>query len=124
MTVMTMKEISKFLENSKGKDVPDTIDGLQGRIAEINEVIESLAETSVNAQEIILKKMTEKQFAEFMNSVAKITTFTCISNGVSNGKGVGLMMAIMSGELQGYTHSVILATIGALINEEILEEIL
>lgn len=116
MTVMTMKEISKFLEDSKDSSVPETMEGLEGRMSEINDVIESLAETSASAKDIICKRLTEKEFAEFMNSVSKITVFAA----VANEGGMGLMMSMISGELQGYTHSVILATIGALINEEIL----
>jgi hypothetical protein len=35
-------------------------------------------------------------------------------------KGVAMLRADLSGELKAYTHTVILATIGALIEEEIL----
>lgn len=120
MTVMTMKEITEFMKTVRSQSVPETRDGLEERINEINDVIESLADASTLAKDIVLKKMTEKDFVQFMEAVAKVTVFTGAANNEGDAGGVGMLVALMSGDLQGYTHSVILATIGALINEEIL----
>lgn len=116
MTVMTMKELVDFVEKVKENPNIGTNDEIEKRVEQIDTVIGSLAETSEAARDIILNRMTEREFAQFMNSISKITVFAA----VATDGGIGLMMAMMSGELQGYTHSVILATIGTLINEEIL----
>lgn len=116
MTVMTMKEIVEFVEEVKESPHLEDSDDIEERVDQIDQAIESLAETSITARDIILKRMTEKEFAQFMNSISKITVFAALANE----EGVGLMVSMATGELQAYTHSVILATIGALINEEVL----
>lgn len=67
------------------------------------------------AESVILAKMPEKDAVTTMLLVQKFVAATCSANG-----NTGILLAEMDGSLQAYTHTVILATIGLLMDEEVL----
>src|SRR5687767_12343116 len=114
MTVMKMKEITDLSE-SLANSVPTSQEEVERITGEVDNILNALGESAEQAREIIMAKMPEKDYVDFLQTLQKITTFSSAMRGEFS-----LTMAMASGELTGYTHSVILATIGALINEEIL----
>lgn len=115
MNVMKMKEITELLSAIGKNGIPSNSEELEKTMDRINSVVGTLGDEAQQAKEIITAKMPERDLVEFFETVQKVTVFGAAANG-----DFGMMMAMASGELTSYTHSVILATIGALINEEIL----
>jgi len=67
------------------------------------------------AQDVVLERISEKDFVRFMLMVQRAVSAMIITEGRE-----GLLLAELEGSLQGYTHTVALAIIGALIEDEVL----
>jgi|SRR5688572_5710203 len=116
MNVMKMKEIiaehekiGNGLNELNLKEVLENAD----RVRKMSESVEDGAE---KFKTILLQKIPEKTFVEFMEAMQTLT----LSAMASNGCGFTLLQAHASGDLEGYTHTVLFSVIGVLINEEIL----
>ena len=79
------------------------------------ELIKEFRKSFRISKDIILQSIDEVKFTKFMTMVQKTTVAVCALRGNEN-----LAIADLSGELYGYTHTVVLTIIGALIQEEIL----
>ncbi len=80
-----------------------------------NNLFDELEKDMDVAKDIILAKMSERDLVNFMLMVQKMAVTACMMSGSKF-----ILQADISGELQGYTHSVVLSVIGALIQDEIL----
>ena len=83
------------------------------------QMIELMKEANANcdlAESVLKERIPEEKLVKFILMLQKMS----VSYVAGNGKGSSLVICDMCGELQSYTHTVILATIGALIREEIL----
>lgn len=76
---------------------------------------EELFLSSEKAASIITSKLDEGDFVKLMAMIQKSVVAELATKGCT-----GMLRADMGNELQMYTHSVILATIGLLIQDEIL----
>ena len=66
------------------------------------------------ARDVILAGMPEERFVKLVAMIQKISVVLGLGNGTL------VARADISNELQSYTHTVVLATIGALIEDEVL----
>ena len=94
-----------LLENLKNEEMAESVYSLVGELRDDTEV----------ATSTILASMTEEQFVKLLLMIQKMS----VSLGVAEGE-TQVLKADMSGELQGYTHTVVLAVIGELIQDEVL----
>lgn len=67
------------------------------------------------AKEFLTERMVEKDFTRFMLLVQKTVVAVMLDEGESL-----IVFADQDGSLKGYTHTVILTVIGALIEDEVL----
>lgn len=110
---MGIKRINEIYDAIKGASADNLFsDQLYDMSRESLTEFERAAE---NAKNIILGSIDEREFVKLMMMAQKIT----VSAGLLDGNRQ-TFLADMSGELQGYTHTVVLAVIGALIEDEIL----
>ncbi len=87
----------------------------EGTSSKIDEALEMLERNSDIAKKALFERMDEKSLVLFMLMVQKMVSTLAIKNGDKS-----IMLAEMSGELQAYTQTAILATIGTLMADEIL----
>lgn len=73
-------------------------------------------EKSEEGKRIVLERMSEENFVILARELEGLITSSMMSEGL----GVFLMMAKTSGELESYTHTIILATLAILIEEKII----
>lgn len=118
---MTVMNIDQLIEASKKVGEGNLFDILMDdevadrKMKHIKQIAETLDANAEKAKEIILAKISEKTFVELARVVQNGTLTALASAG-----DFELLDAHMSGVLKGYTHTVILATIGILIEEEVL----
>lgn len=77
---------------------------------------DEIGNAAKSAEKIVLERMPEKDFVLLMLAIQKATSAAA----AAHGEGTSLLMGEISGELQSYTQTVILAAIGCLIQDEIL----
>ena len=111
---MTVKNIDQIISWMEG--FQPNLESPLAQIEEINEVIDFLTKGTDMSKEVISNKISEERIVKIMRCVQKMTVFAA----VTSGEGTSLLIPMASGELEGYTHTVILATIGILIEEEVL----
>lgn len=102
------KLLSGFYDSVKSGEV-ELGDG------QVDECITEMDRLFDLAKSTILEKMPEGDVVKTMLIVQKFVS----GIGASQGKA-GILMAEMDGSLQGYTHTVVLTTIGLLMDEEVL----
>lgn len=111
MSVKNIDQLIDWMENF----LPD-VENPNAKAKEISDTIDFLVKATDISKEVILSKISEKKMVGLMRCIQKVTVFAA----ASSGEGMSLLTPMVSGELDGYTHSVIMATIGVLINEEVL----
>lgn len=112
---MSIKSLNALHDNIKSADLKEALEN--ERYAELlTDAFVELDHASEIAKNLILEKMDEKDFVKFLSIVQKLTS----AIGISVENHSSLLFAEMDGALQGYTHTVVLAAIGTLIEEEIL----
>lgn len=112
---MTSKSLNDLYNRVRRLSAAEAIEDEETSIL-ISESIEELSSVSDIAKEIILGKISEKEFIRLMDMIQNITTATAV---LTTGE-TGLLAANMDGSLQAYTHSVVLCVIGELIQDEVL----
>jgi hypothetical protein len=111
MSIKSMVNLLLEIKNSRIEDMFS--DDMTQKIAGARKELSKCADL---ASETVLSRLSEGDFVRLMLMVQKSTIAALIADGHFT-----LAQADMaSDELQAYTHSVILATIGLLIQEEIL----
>jgi len=114
MNVMTLDQIIEWVEDNKR--TPNSPEEILKKTEEIANLIGSLSDLSEMSKEIVLRKISEEKLVRLMRAVEKMVVFAMSVRG----EGENLILPLASNELDGYTHSVVLATLGILINEEVL----
>lgn len=111
---MNVKNVDQLISQMENFE-PD-LENPASKIQEINDMIGFLVECTNLSKDAVLSRISEKKMVQIMRVVQKMTVFAA----ASDGEGMSLIIPMVSGELDRYTHSVILATIGVLIKEEVL----
>lgn len=111
---MNVKNIDQLISQMENFE-PD-LENPASKIQEINDMIGFLVECTNLSKDVVLSRISEKKMVKIMRVLQRMTVFAA----ASDGEGMTLIAPMVSGELDGYTHSVILATIGVLIKEEVL----
>jgi hypothetical protein len=83
--------------------------------SKVSVALDKLEASSEIAKSLLTDRMTEEKIVLFFLMVQKMASTLALQNGDNS-----IMLAEMSGELQAYTHTVILSAIGTLIADEIL----
>ena len=111
---MSIKSMVNLLLEIKDSEIADMFtEEMMQKIAGVREELSSCANL---ASETVLSRLSEGDFVKLMLMVQKSTIAALAADG-----HFALVQAdMMSKELQAYTHFVILATIGLLIQEEVL----
>lgn len=111
---MSIKSVVNLLLEIRDSEIADMFtEEMTQKIADVREELSKCADL---ASETVLSRLSEGDFVKLMLMVQKSTIAALAADGYFT-----LVQADMaSKELQAYTHSVILATIGLLIQEEIL----
>lgn len=111
---MNVKNIDQLISQMENFE-PD-LENPASKIQEISDMIGFLVECTNLSKDVVLSRISEKKMVQIMRVIQRMTVFAA----ASDGEGMTLIAPMVSGELDGYTHSVILATIGVLIKEEVL----
>jgi len=107
MTIQTILDIyEKFGETDLESVLED--ETAEKMLKELNSACDLATKT-------VLEKIDEKRMVMLMLMIQKVTASVAAVKGSQN-----IILAELSGELQTYTHTVIMATIGMLIGDEIL----
>ena len=111
---MSIKSINDSFMKLRESDI-ETIE--DGEIEAITEpMYNEFSECADLAQDILKKSVAEKDLVVLMLAIQK----AIVASKNADGGGATLFMADLAGDLQSYTHTVILTTIGVLIQDEIL----
>lgn len=111
---MSIKSIVGFFEDIKSRDISEAFNPSKENQQQAVEAFKEMEKNTGVAQEEILSRITEEEFVKFMLMVQKMTIVSAVSEGKPE------LAMVRDSSLQSYTHSVVLAVIGALIEEEIL----
>jgi hypothetical protein len=108
---MSVKEILDFEERAENGLVSD------GDIEQyLSEVGDYLNEKSEEGKSIVLSKMSEERFVRLLREVKR----ALMTSLLSQDKGAMLAIADISGELNAYTHTIILSVLEILAEEEVI----
>lgn len=110
MSIKSMVDLFKEIRDTEAQDL--FTEEMSQKIAKIRVELSDCADT---AEKTVLSRLDEGDFVKLMAMVQKTTVATLAAEG-----SFGIVQLDLSGELQAYTHSVILATIGLLIQGEVL----
>ncbi len=110
---MSIKSLASALDKIKSQSIEDVIsqDG-QDRFYSLSEEVNKNYDL---AKDIILKTIAEEELVKYLNIVQTLTVNTMVLNGEGE-----ILSLELSGILDTYTHTVVLAVIGGLIADEVL----
>ena len=112
MGTMTMlNKLSKDVEGGFGTSDQEADDAFDNVI----KITEELSECAEVGKGMVLSKLDESQFVDMLNTMSGILA----SHNALNGK-VAILLAQKEGSLQPFVHSVVLATLGILVEEGVL----
>jgi len=119
MSVLTIKELIDLNETIGGESPEEFFSNPKNileSVRAIKRITDTLEMDSLNAKEIILKKMAEETFVDLASVVENAILTSMISNGI----GLDFVRSHANGELRAYTHTVFLSILGALISDEVI----
>ncbi len=103
---MKMQDLIDFIEK-------DDLDGKEGESYTVSDYLNQMGE---NGKQIVISKISQRKFMKYM-TVLRVA----LAEGMkSRGQGDFLTMAEAFGELEIYTNTVVLVTLGVLVDEEVI----
>jgi hypothetical protein len=93
-----------------------TLEEAQDLVELTTPVYKEMRKCSAEAENLLTRSVSEEDLVVLMLMVQKSVTAVMMANG----KGMSILMADAADELQSYTQTVILTTIGLLVQDEIL----
>lgn len=119
MNVLTVKqliEMNDAISEGNPLDAFFDEDVTRKKMEMVKKVAKSLEESAEKSRELITNKISERMFSE----IARVVQCNTLSAMISNGSGFELLESHANGDLRGYTHTIFLAILGILMDEEVL----
>lgn len=108
---MNLRAILEFQDKIKTGDLTEK--ELDDHLEEMSKYLNDKSE---KGKEIILNRMKEENFVRLVDEVRSIM----LSGMMDDGVGGLLVLSNMSGELEAYTHTIILSVLAILAEEEVI----